>query len=100
MTGHPLDRPVWTCLTGAQGHLARGGGAAVRIDPDYGPFAAARDASDESQAALAALLHGTDDAFAMQIFTALVGAGLMALLGAWLEFNKRLNRPLSAVTAV
>jgi hypothetical protein len=33
----------------------------------------------------------TDDAFAMQIFTALVGAGLMALLGAWLEFNKRLN---------
>ena len=35
----------------------------------------------------------TDDAFAMQIFTALVGAGLMALLGAWLEFNKRLNQP-------
>ncbi|MBV4520123.1 OpgC domain-containing protein [Pseudomonas sp. SWRI74] len=34
----------------------------------------------------------TDDAFAMQIFTALVGAGLMALLGAWLEFNKRLNQ--------
>jgi len=34
----------------------------------------------------------TDDAFAMQIFTALVGAGLMALLAAWLEFNKRLNR--------
>jgi hypothetical protein len=41
----------------------------------------------------------TDDAFAMQIFTALVGAGLMALLGAWLEFNKRLNRPASAVAA-
>jgi hypothetical protein len=34
----------------------------------------------------------TDDAFAMQIFTALVGAGLMALLAVWLEFNKRLNR--------
>jgi hypothetical protein len=40
----------------------------------------------------------TDDAFAMQIFTALVGAGLMALLAAWLEFNKRLNR-LHAVAA-
>lgn len=35
-----------------------------------------------------------DDAFAMQIFTALVGAGLMALLGAWLEFNKRLNQTI------
>jgi len=35
-----------------------------------------------------------DDAFAMQIFTALMGAGLMALLGAWLAFNKRLNQPL------
>ena len=34
----------------------------------------------------------TDDAFAMQVFTALVGAGLMGLLGVWLEFNKRLNR--------
>ena len=32
------------------------------------------------------------DAFAMQIFTALVGAGLMAMLGAWLEFNKRLDQ--------
>ncbi|MNV96635.1 hypothetical protein D3C71_1916630 [compost metagenome] len=38
----------------------------------------------------------TDDAVAMQIFTALVGAGLMALLGAWLEFNKRLNRTAQA----
>jgi hypothetical protein len=28
----------------------------------------------------------------MQVFTALVGAGLMALLAVWLEFNKGLNR--------
>ncbi|KAE9652581.1 OpgC domain-containing protein [Pseudomonas sp. PB105] len=32
------------------------------------------------------------DAFAMQILTALAGTALMALLGAWLEFNKRLNQ--------
>ena len=32
------------------------------------------------------------DAFAMQIFTALVGVALMAVLGAWLEFNKRLDQ--------
>ena len=30
---------------------------------------------------------------AMQISSALLGVGLMALLGAWLDFNKRLNRP-------
>ncbi|WP_223495562.1 OpgC family protein [Pseudomonas sp. A-RE-26] len=37
------------------------------------------------------------DAFVMQLFTALVGAGLMALLAAWLELNKRLSQhPQSA----
>ncbi|CAI8962881.1 MULTISPECIES: OpgC family protein [Pseudomonas] len=41
----------------------------------------------------------TDDAFAMQIFTALVGAGLMALLATWLEFNKRLTGPKQVVVA-
>jgi hypothetical protein len=51
-------------------------------------------------APLADMLNAlTDDAFAMQIFTALAGAGLMALLGAWLEFNKRLNQPLQSAPA-
>lgn len=53
---NPLDRPVWNMLTGRQARLARGDGAAVRIDPRYGPFAAARDAEGEAQAALAALV--------------------------------------------
>jgi ribosomal protein S18 acetylase RimI-like enzyme len=57
----PLDRPVWNALTTRQAHLAVVSGAAVRMDPDYGPFAAARDASDEAQAALAATLRGPDD---------------------------------------
>jgi predicted GNAT family acetyltransferase len=52
-----LDRPVWNMLTGRQAHLAQGDQRAVRIDPDYGPFAAARDSSDEAQAALAALVE-------------------------------------------
>jgi hypothetical protein len=30
------------------------------------------------------------------VFTALVGAGLMAALAAWLEFNKRLSQPVPA----
>lgn len=52
----PLDRPVWHMLGGRQAHLASGDAHAVRIDPRYGPFIAARDASEEVQAALAALV--------------------------------------------
>lgn len=40
-----------------------------------------------------------DDAVAMQVLTALAGAVLMGLLGAWLEFNKRLNRVTQGVPA-
>lgn len=56
MTYSALDRPVWNMLTARQALLARGDGRAWRIDPRYGPFAAARDAGEEAQAALAALL--------------------------------------------
>ena len=62
MIPDPLLRPVWNCLNGRQSHLAVASGAAVRIDPGYGPFAAARDTSDEAQAALATLLTGPGDA--------------------------------------
>ena len=55
MSASPLDRPVWNCLTGPQAHLAVDGGGAVRIDPGYGPFAAAADRSDAALAALADL---------------------------------------------
>ena len=50
----PLDRPVWNALTTRQAGLAVASGAAVRIDPAYGPFAAACDAGEEAGAALAA----------------------------------------------
>jgi len=56
-----LDRPVWNALTTSQAHLAVVTGAAVRMDPDYGPFAAARDTSAEALAALAATLDGPED---------------------------------------
>ena len=54
---HPLDRPVWSMLTGPMAGLAVGGGEALRIDRGYGPFAAARDASAGSQQALARLVE-------------------------------------------
>ena len=57
----PLDRPVWNALTTRQAHLAVASGAAVRMDPAYGPFAAARDRSAEALAALVATLRGADD---------------------------------------
>jgi ribosomal protein S18 acetylase RimI-like enzyme len=56
-----LDRPVWNALTTEQADLAIAKGAAVRMDPDYGPFAAARDDGAEAQAALAATLRGPGD---------------------------------------
>ncbi|MDB5455031.1 MAG: hypothetical protein JWP92_616 [Caulobacter sp.] len=54
-----LDRPVWSALRGRQASLALGDDRAVRLDPDYGLFAAAVDASPGSLAALAALMPAT-----------------------------------------
>jgi len=56
MAAHPLDRPVWSMLTGRQAHLAEGDGPAVRIDRGYGVFGAAADTGADAQAALAALV--------------------------------------------
>lgn len=56
MTPHPLDRPVWSMLTGRQAHLAEGDVRAVRIDRDYGVFGAASDTGAEALAALGALV--------------------------------------------
>ena len=33
------------------------------------------------------------DIMVMQIFSALMGVGIMAVLAAWLDWNKRLARP-------
>ena len=52
---HPLDRPVWSALTGRQASLALGDARALRFDPAYALFAAAADASPESIAALGGL---------------------------------------------
>ena len=56
MTAHPLDRPIWSMLTGRQAHLAEGEGGALRIDRGYGVFGVAADTGAAAQAALAALV--------------------------------------------
>ena len=77
---NPLDRPVWNALTGRQAHLAVAGGAAVRIDPGYGLFAALRDASEDSLAALRATLQGADDFVGLvEIEPPVVAAGFAVL---------------------
>ena len=57
---HPLDRPVWSVLTGRQSELSLALGSALRFAPDYGLFAATPDNSDQSMADLSALVaaHG------------------------------------------
>jgi predicted GNAT family acetyltransferase len=58
---HLLDRQIWNALTTRQAALALGADLAVRLDPQFGPFAATRDESPESFAALHALAKSTGD---------------------------------------
>lgn len=53
---HPLDRPVWSALTTLWSPVAAGDAHALRLDADHGPFGAAADGSEQSLAALAALI--------------------------------------------
>ena len=53
---HPLDRPVWTALTGRQSGFAAGNAQALRYRPEINLLAAAVDDSPEALAALAALV--------------------------------------------
>jgi predicted GNAT family acetyltransferase len=56
---HPLDRQIWNALTTRQAAFALGEDLAVRLDPQFGPFAATRDDRPESFAALHALAKST-----------------------------------------
>lgn len=58
---HPLDKPIWSALTGRQARFAAGGELAKRFPPDVSPFIVARDNSAQAVAALAALILGNDD---------------------------------------
>jgi ribosomal protein S18 acetylase RimI-like enzyme len=49
---HPLDRPIWSALTGRQARLAEGDARAVRLRRDMGVFAAARPGDEDALTAL------------------------------------------------
>ena len=55
---HPLDRPVWSSLTGRWAPLALRSGSALRLAAEYGPFAAAPDHRAASLEDLAAFVTG------------------------------------------
>ncbi|MEP3051564.1 MAG: GNAT family N-acetyltransferase [Erythrobacter sp.] len=57
MSGEVLSRPVWSMLNGPQSELAMSEGKVARIDPRYGPFAAAQDTSAEAQIDLSNLVQ-------------------------------------------
>lgn len=57
MSEDPLSRPVWSMLTGPQAHLSETFGGALRIDPGYGPFAAAVDRSEAALSDLGNLVR-------------------------------------------
>lgn len=45
---HPLDRPAWSALSGRWAPLALKHGAALRLAPEYGPFAGTPELTPES----------------------------------------------------
>ncbi|WJS97470.1 GNAT family N-acetyltransferase [Novosphingobium humi] len=92
---HPLDHPFWTALNTRQSHLARWNAArtAVRIDPDYGPFANAEPGHD---AALLDLLNGPEDEIWLVEPEAVSAPGLTAKLTAPLVQMVSQNPPPEA----
>jgi predicted GNAT family acetyltransferase len=57
MTAHPLDRVVWNSFTTRQAGVALRDGGALRVDPDFGLFAATADHAPETLAALSRMIH-------------------------------------------
>lgn len=63
---HALDRPIWSALTARQADIAQRIGDAVRLQPDYGVFAAAADTSERSRTALNYLDIGSDGLWCLE----------------------------------
>ncbi len=74
---NPLDRPVWAALTHSP-HLAEGADLAKRFRRDVNLFAAARDDSLASLAALRGLVLDDESIFVVQVHTLRVPEGLVA----------------------
>lgn len=76
---HPLDRPVWASLCGAQAALSEGGPLARRYRRDVNLFASARDEGDEASAALGELVRPGERVFVLQRDAIRIPRGLTAV---------------------
>lgn len=76
LRGHPLDRPIWSSLRHGWSSLAQGDGRALRLDPDYGPFAAAASQSGADMDALSVLAADTGEAWVVENFEAMAPPGM------------------------
>lgn len=65
---HPLDRPVWSSLTGRQAHLAIVREGALRMDPRFGLFVVAADGAPASLAAVGALVREHGNSGLVELF--------------------------------
>lgn len=92
---HPLDRPVWTALTGRQTEFAAGNARAVRYRPEINLLAAAADDSPEALAALAALVPAGGKIATVEGAETMVPPGLTVVKQAMLA-QMVLERPVSA----
>lgn len=61
-----LDNVIWNALSTRQAGFSIGGDLARRFDPDVSPFAAAKNANDESLAALSDLIGADGDLLTLQ----------------------------------
>ena len=78
MTAHILDQPILAALTTRHGVHAEGGPLAMRYHPDISPLAAVSDDSEESLAALAALIVPGDMVIVARVGENPVPAGTVA----------------------
>lgn len=58
---HPLDRPIWSALTGRQAHFTQGELRARRFPVEVSPLAAPRDHAADALAALAESIPAGDE---------------------------------------
>lgn len=78
---HPLDRPVWSALTGRHAHLAQGDPrSALRYPSDIEPFGATPDALPEQLLALGALTARDNAVALVERHRVIPPPGLIAMI--------------------
>ena len=63
---HPLDRPVWNALHAGWADRSERVGRAVRLAPEYGPFAAAPDLLPDTLRDLATLVEAGEETWLVE----------------------------------